>query len=158
MLEEAIIERLPARLRDAPAGDQDAELDQQVGDASEERDRLAGELENVEKAIREGGEVAVLLRMHSGLQGQWEEARATLRNLEARRAEAAGQTVQARIERLLGTLEPEGGDPLDVEAVNAAMLGVFRSVTIDYYSGELEFLWQHGGAMGLPFALPENAV
>lgn len=156
-LEEAIVERLPARLRDAPAGERDPMLDREVIDRSEALERLVIELGNVESAIRQGGEVPVLLRMHRELQGQWEDARDTLRNLEARRAMTAGQTVQARIGRLVDALEGGEGDPLDVAGVNAAMLAVFERVTVDYRHGVLDFRWQHGGSIELPYCWPDEA-
>lgn len=154
-LEEAIAERLPERLRDAPAGERNPEIDRQVINVEAELERVVRELENVERAIREGGEAKTLVRMMRDLEGEYEEARDTLRRLEAQRAEVAGQTVQSRIERLLGTLEPQEGDPLDVAAINAAMLTVFKRVTVDYPYGVLEFEWLHGGSVELPYALPE---
>jgi NAD(P)-dependent dehydrogenase (short-subunit alcohol dehydrogenase family) len=132
-------------------------LDQQAIDASEARERLVSELANVEKAIREGGEAHVLLRMHRELEGQWEEARDTLRGLEARRALTAGQTVQARIGRLVQALESAEGPAVDVVVVNAAMLALFQRVTVDYRHGVLDFQWQHGGTIELPFYLPGAA-
>lgn len=153
-LEEAIVERLPERLRDAPAGERSPEIDQQVVNLEAELERVVRELENVERAIREGGEARTLVRMMRELEGEYEEARDTLRRLEAQRAEVAGLTVQSRIERLMGTLEPQEGDPLDVGGVNAAMLTVFKRVTVDYQHGVLDFVWLHGGSVELPYALP----
>lgn len=156
LIEEVILERLPERLRDAPAGERDPELDRQIINAEEERDRLAEELANVESAIRAGGDVPRLLRMLGELEGQWEEARDTLRGLEARRTQTAGQTVQARIARLLGTLQPQEGDPLNPAAINGALLLCFRRVIVDYPNGVLDFVWQHGGSVELPYSLPEG--
>lgn len=155
-IEGAIIERLPERLRDTPVGDRDPELDRQILDAEEGRDRLTEELANVESAIRAGGDVPRLLRMLQELEGQWEEARDTLRGLEARRTQIAGQTVQARVARLIGTLQGAEGDPLDLATINGALLLCFRRVIVDYPAGTLEFEWQHGGSVELPYALPEG--
>lgn len=154
LVEEAIAERLPARLRDAPAGGRDAALDQAVVDQSEIVSDVTERIEHVLRAIEEGGDSRALAGRLRELEGEYEEARDTLRRLEARRAETAGATVQTRLERLLGTLEPQVGDPLDAGAVNAAMLSVFRRVTVDYGSGVLDFEWLHGGSVELPFALP----
>jgi DNA invertase Pin-like site-specific DNA recombinase len=156
LIEEAILERLPERLRDAPAGERDPELDRRIVNAVEERDRLSEELANVESAIRTGGDVPRLLRMLQELEGQWEEARDTLRGLEARRTQIAGQTVQARIARLIGTLRGAEGDPLDLAAINGALLLCFKRVTVDYAGGVLEFDWQHGGSVEVPYSLPEG--
>jgi len=157
LLEEAIPQRLPERLRDAPAGKRDPELDRQIVDAEEERDRLSEEIANVESAIRTGGDVPRLLRMLQELEGQWEEARDTLRGLEARRTQIAGQTVQARIARLIGALQGAEGDLLDLAAINGALLLCFRQVVVDYPNGVLEFMWQHGGSVEVPYALPAGA-
>ena len=154
LIESAIAERLPARLRNAPAGDRDAELDRAILDQSEASGDVTERIERVLQAIEEGGDSRTLAARLRELEGEYEEARDALRRLEARRAETAGHTVQARTARLLGTLEREEGDPLDVAAVNAAMLSVFRRVTIDYSGGVLDFEWQHGGSVELPFALP----
>lgn len=156
LVEDAIAERLPERLRDAPAGDRNTELDRQIVDLEAGLDRVVTELENVQRAIREGGEAKTLVRMLQELEGRYEETRDALRRHEAQRAEVAGQTVQNRIERLLGTLEAQEGDPLDVEAVNAAMLTVFKRVTVDYRHGILDFDWLHGGSVELPYALPSG--
>ena len=141
-------------MRDAPAGDRDAELDRQICDVEANLSKIVDELRNVERAIKEGGEARRLVRMLEELEGQWEEARDALRTLEGSRMIISGQTVQARIVRLLGTLEQQEGDPLDVAAVNATLLSVFRRVTIDYSGGVLDFEWQHGGSVELPYALP----
>ena len=156
LIESAIAERLPARLRDAPAGEGDAELDRAILDQSEALGDVTERIERVLQAIEEGGDSRTLATRLRELEGEYEEARDALRRLEARRAETAGQTVQARTVRLLGTLEGAEGDPLDVAAVNAALLSVFRRVTIDYSGGVLDFEWQHGGSVELPFALPAS--
>lgn len=155
LIEEAILERLPERLRDAPAGDRDASLDETIRDKSEALSDVGERLERVLQAIEQGGDLKVLTDRLRSLEGEFEETRDTLRRLESRRAETAGATVQARIERLIGTLKPEDGTQVDVAAVNAAMLAVFERVTVDYGSGVLDFRWQHGGSVGLPYSLPE---
>jgi chromosome segregation ATPase len=154
-VEEAIRERLPERLRDAPAGSRDAELDQQIVDAGEELSRKAEELDNVERAIREGGEARRLVLMLQELEGEWEEARDTLRRLEARRAELAGRTVHSRIARAAEALGGHG-EPDNVAAINAALLAVFRRVVVDYEGGLLAFEYLHGGAVEVPYAWPQD--
>lgn len=156
LVEDAIVERLPARLRDAPAGERDATLDAEVANARAAFGSVADKIERLVMAIEQGADSRVLTSRLRQLEGEYEETRDTLRSLEARRTEIAGETVQARLERLLGTLEPQEGDPLDVAAVNAAMLLVFRQVTVDYPSGVLDFEWVHGGHIDLPFLLPED--
>jgi chromosome segregation ATPase len=156
VVEEAIVERLPERLRDAPAGSRDAELDQQVLDAGERLSRTAEELENVERAIKGGGEARRLVAMLQELEGQWEEARDTLRRLEARRAEIAGRTVHARIARVEEALEATD-EAADVASINAALLTVFRRVVVDYRSGLLEFEYVHGGSVEVPYAWPQDS-
>ncbi|WP_336979699.1 recombinase family protein [Altererythrobacter fulvus] len=158
MLEDAIVERLPVRLRDAPAGNRDTELDTMVLSAGEAFSDVSDRIARILEAIEAGGDSLTLASRLRVLEGEYEEARDTLRRLEARRAETAGQTVQARIARLLGTLEPEEGDPLDVVAINAAMLAVFEQVVVDYRHGVLDFVWQHGGSVELPFALPSDGA
>lgn len=155
VLHDAIVERLPARLRDAPAGERDAELDSAIIDQGEALADVTARIERILGAIEEGaGDSRTLTTRLRDLEGEYEDARDALRQLEARRAETAGATVQMRLERLLGTLELPEGDPLDVVAVNGAMLAVFRRVTVDYPSGVLDFEWQHGGSVELPYALP----
>jgi len=157
LVEEAIVGRLPERLRDAPAGERDATLDAGVENARAALGDVADRIERVLDAIEQGGDSRTLTSRLRELEGEYEETRDTLRALEARRAETAGQTVQARIDRLLGTLEPEEGDPLNIPAVNGAMLLVFRKVTVDYRYGVLDFEWQHGGSVELPYSLPEES-
>ncbi|MFS0851905.1 hypothetical protein AB3M93_21010 [Novosphingobium panipatense] len=92
------------------------------------------------------------------LEGEYEETRDTLRRLEAQRAEVAGKTVQSRVVRVLGALNPSEGESLNVSAVNAAMLTVFRRVMVDYRHGVLHFEWLHGGSVELPYSLPQEYV
>ena len=155
IVEDAIVERLPARLRDAPAGERDAALDADVDNARAALGDVADRIDRVLKAIEQGGDSRTLTSRLRDLENEYEETRDTLRHLEARRAGTAGQTVQARLERLLGTLEPGEGGALDVAAVNAAMLLVFSSATVNYEEGLLELIWLHGGQIELPYALPD---
>ena len=46
--------------------------------------------------------------------------------------------------------------PLDREAFNAALRGLFKSCTIDYKAGELRFEWIGGGETDVMFAWPED--
>lgn len=157
LLHEAIIERLPVRLRDLPAGERDETLDLEVESARTELGIISDQVERVLAAIEHGEDSRTLSARLRELEGEYDKGLGTLRALEARRAETAGRTVQARIDRLLGTLEPQEGDPLDIPAVNGAMLLVFRKVTVDYRHGVLDFEWQHGGSVELPYSLPENS-
>lgn len=156
ILHDAIIERLPVRLRDAPAGERNPALDKQIANLDAERGAITERMERLLEAIETGGDVRTLTERLRQLEGEYEETRDTLRNLEALRVETAGQTVQARISRLIGTLEPEKGTLIDVPRVNAAMTQVFRGVTVDYRHGVLEFEWQHGGSVELPYAMSVN--
>lgn len=154
LVEGAIVERLPERLRDAPAGERDPELDREVSNLEAETGVLRDRIDAVLSAIEVGGEAGALVARLRDLEGQYDAARGRLRDLEARRAATAGATVHARISRLLGALEPEEGQP-EPGAVNLALQSVFRRVTVDYRTGLLEFEWLHGGSVDLPFALPE---
>lgn len=158
LIEMAIVERLPERLQNAPAGERNAELDRQIVDAEARVSITADQLQNVERAIKEGGEARRLVAMLEELEGEWEEARDTLRSLEAQRIEVAGQTVQSRIARLLDAIAPREGEALDVSAINVALQTVFRRVVVDYRHGVLEFEWLHGGGVEVPYALPEGAA
>jgi DNA invertase Pin-like site-specific DNA recombinase len=150
-VEDAILTRLSERLRDVPTSKRDHELDDRIVSADAHLSILTDELQNVERAIREGGEVKRLVAMLQELEGEWEEARDTLRRLEAQRIEVAGKTVQSRIARLREALRGEEPDPA---AINLALQTVFRRVTVDYRHGVLEFEWVHGGEVEVPYALP----
>jgi DNA invertase Pin-like site-specific DNA recombinase len=158
LIESAIVERLPERLRDAPAGDRDGELDRQIADAEARASIAVDELQNVERAIKEGGEARRLVAMLQELEGEWEEARDTLRRLEARRVEVAGQTVQGRIARLLGALSSVEDGQANLGVINAALQTVFERVVIDYRHGVLEFQWLHGGDVEVPYTWPGGTV
>lgn len=154
-VEAAILERLPVRLRDAPAGSRDPAMDLEIlnleGAMGAARIGIDAMLTEIQKG---GGSRAVSIRLRE-LEGAFEEARDALRELEARRAATAGQTVHARIARLLDALEPKEGDP-QVAIINVALQSVFRRVTVDYRHGVLVFDWVHGGDVEVPYALPEE--
>lgn len=152
-VEEALLSRLPERLRDAPAGNRSANLDDEIVNLEGEAGQLGDRMEAILRAIETGGDASALVQRLRKLEGEYEKARARLRELEDRRAATAGATVHARINRLLAALEPEEGRP-DAGAVNVALQSVFRRVTIDYRNGALEFEWLHGGDVEVPYALP----
>jgi len=154
-VEEALILRLPERLRDAPAGDRNPVMDQQISNVEGEIEGLQTGLHTLLAAIQKGGEAVSILQRVRAIEGEIGERLGQLRKLEAERASVSGQTVQARISRLMTAIRPEEGEPQPA-AVNLALRAVFKRVTIDYRYGELVFEWLHGGEVELPYALPEG--
>ncbi|WP_150291156.1 recombinase family protein [Sphingobium estronivorans] len=151
LVEDAIVERLPERLRDAPAGQRDSELDREIETKRLELGALSDQIERlIDQAANAGGSAA-LGKAIRDRETEFEALRDTLADLEARQAAAAGQTVQARIAKVLATLE---GEQRNAAEINQAMRFVFRKVTVEYRDGLLIFDWLHGGSMALPYALP----
>ena len=155
LVEAAILERLPERLRDAPAGERDPELDRQIVNLEGKLQGIERDIETTKNAVLLGGEAQSLVSMLRELDGAFEATRGELRKLADRRAATAGQTVHARISRLLAALEPEEGQP-EAQAVNLALQTVFRRVAIDYRHGVLDFEWLHGGKVEVPYSLPSD--
>ena len=60
-VEEAIIDGLPARLRDAPAGERNPQLDVDLFDLETERSILSDKAEELLSAIEKGGETRSLV-------------------------------------------------------------------------------------------------
>ena len=130
-------------------------MDKEVLNLEGAMEETQGRIERVLHAIEQGGETVFLVKRLRELEGEFEEARDALHHLEARRAATAGQTVHARIARLLEALEPKEGHP-QVALVNVALQSVFKRVTVDYRHGVLAFEWVHGGDVEVPYALPEE--
>jgi len=155
LVEDAILTRLPERLRDAPAGERDPQLDRELRDAEGAVEEAQQGIEKLLTAIEKGGETTSLVQRLRQREADFETARAKVRELEGRRAAVAGATVHARIGKLLATLEPEDGGQPQPGAVNLALQSVFRRATVDYRWGVLECEWLHGGSVEVPYALPD---
>lgn len=157
LVEEAIVKRLPARLRNAPAGERNPAMDHEIHNLEAEADTLRDKIDNLLSAIEAEGQTARLVGRLRELEGQYDSARERLRELETRRASVAGATVHARLSRLLAALEPEHGE-VEPGAVNAALQTVFRQAIINYRAGTIEFEWGHGGSVEIPYAWPVMGV
>ena len=154
-VEEALVTRLPERLRDAPAGERDPELDWHITNLEGQAEVLGDRIDALISAIEKGGETVTLIQRLREVESERETTLAELRELERRREAVAGATVHARIGRLIAELEPEEGH-LDPLTINVALQTVFRRVVVDYQHGVLEFEWLHGGSVEVPYGLPDS--
>lgn len=150
-VETAVVERLPARLRDTPAGGGVADIDTRLGDVEGALDALRDKIENLvaNLSVSHSSALSTELRKREGELEALLESRAGL--LEKRVA-ATGPLVTQRVQRLLEALE----GPLDRAVANQAMRSVFSRVVVDYVSGNLEFEWTHGGTCEVPFMWPST--
>ncbi|RYD70891.1 MAG: recombinase family protein, partial [Verrucomicrobiaceae bacterium] len=130
-VEEAIILRLPERLRHAPAGERNPALDDDLLNLEHEREELGDKIVAILAAIETGGEAGPLVKRLRTLEGQFDKATERLRDLERQIEASAGATVHARIAKLLETLERDEG-AIDPAAINLALQTVFKRVTVDY--------------------------
>jgi DNA invertase Pin-like site-specific DNA recombinase len=69
--------------------------------------------------------------------------------IEKERANAASPIVEARLNRLMDSLEQ--GPQEDLREPNAGLREAFTAVTVDYREGTLGFRWRHGGETWLTY-------
>lgn len=152
-VETAILERLPARLKDAPAGAGSVEIDARLNDVEAQMDILRDKIENIIVnlgATQSPRLVAELRNRENELEALSNERV----DLLERRVAATGPLVGQRIQRLTEALEGS----FDAGATNQALRAVFRRVVVNYLDGLLEFEWTHGGSCDVPFMWPSETA
>ncbi|PWG03365.1 recombinase family protein [Sphingosinicella humi] len=152
-VEQAIIERLPSRLRDTPAGGGTGELDDALASVEAQLDVLRDQIKTAVGNLTFSHSPALASKLKT-LEAELVELTAARDDLLDRRSAASGPLVGQRVERLLEALEAAS---LDREAANHAMRSVFSRVVINYPHGELVFEWTHGGTCEVPFMWPNES-
>lgn len=150
-VEEAIIQHLPARLRDTPSGSGFTEIDEELERLEAEAEALPEMIEAAVDRVLRTNSSAVSDRLRD-LELRWDAVMERREVLRRQRAAKSGPLIANRVERLLEALKR----PSDAGTINAAMRAVFSRATVNYSDGLIELEWTHGGTCDLPFALPSN--
>lgn len=146
LVEDAILNRLPARLKDTPAGGGTEEIDRELANVEAEADVLRDRIETTAGNLTARHSPALMSKLRE-LEDELDRLIEAREGLLERRTAASGPLVGQRVERLLASLR----EPLDREAANRAMRAVFDRVVIDHGHGELVCHWTHGGTCEVPF-------
>ena len=162
-IEMAILERLPERLRDVPAGGLGNDDDEHViVNLSEQQDALRHKARSLLDNLSFERSPALVARLRE-TETELEAVTATLSALLERREVTSGPLIGNRVGRVLALLcpePPEGRDgpalvdiedTIDRAALNAALRGLFARAVINWSRGTVEFEWTHGGTTELPF-------
>ena len=153
-VEDAFLRDAEAILATAPAGD-DSALDRELLNIEGALFALKDRHENILDAIERGGWSADLDKRRREVEAKRDTLQEEERVLLAQKHEATGVVLSRRLDALGAAL---GTSPLDRTRANAIMRQTFWSITVDYESGRLVFVWRHGGeSAGAVFGWPEDS-
>jgi DNA invertase Pin-like site-specific DNA recombinase len=118
------------------------------------RSDLAGQMENLIQAIREGGPKA-LSRELAVVEQELDTLLEHQREVEAQLQLLSTPMLNRRLIGLELALEQK---PLDRLAANLLLRQLLKTVVVDFTLGQLRFLWTHGGESHVVYGWPEEVI
>jgi len=153
-VESALLNQIYWLLNDAPAqSEEEARIRRELDSVDTVMDLTSEHLRHLLEAVEQGLSTPAVQERLRTTEAQLEDLRGQEKALRSRWAAVDNTLLDYKVNRVSDIAR---GQPLDRQAFNAALRGLFQAVVIDYQRGELVFQWIAGGQSEIMYQWPNE--
>lgn len=137
----------------APLGPH-SDVDERLVEIERRLEGLDAEAENLLDAIAQGAYSSLVQERLDLTLTERDALEAERKEIWGSQADLSPSYVAKLLESLTDALRAASGDAIDAPAVNAALRYLVKDIVVDWESGDLVFVWRHGGTSSITYGMP----